>query len=118
MTSRPENQLLSAVSGLFSAPMIPALTDQLARWRETKPLDGVRVLDATPLFFNTCLKYAALLAAGADLTVAYSDRLPYSEQALALLKNAGIPTLFNAFENAPAEIFDVVVDCGALHKEM
>lgn len=118
MTSRPEDQLLSAVSGLFSARMIPALTDQLVRWRKTKPLDGVRVLDATPLFFNTCLKYAALLAAGADLTVAYSDRLPYSEQALALLKKSGIPTLFNAFENAPKEIFDVVVDCGALHKEM
>ncbi len=118
MKSRPGNLLLSAVSGLFPARSIPALTDQIARWQETRPLDGVRVLDATPLFFNTCVKYAALLAAGAELTVAYSDRLPYSTQALALLENTGIPTVFNAFDDPHAEMFDVVLDCGALHREM
>lgn len=115
MRSRPEEPLLSALSGLFSARMIPVLTDQLERWRESRPLAGVRVLDATPLFLNTCVKHAVLLAGGADLTVAYSDRLPFSSDALELLKTAGVPVLFNAFETEN-ETYDVVLDCGALHR--
>lgn len=117
MIVRPEESLLTALSGLFSACSILVLTDQIARWRESRPLAGVRVLDATPLFFNTCVKHAALLAAGAELTVAYSDQLPFSNDALALLKTAGVPLLFNAFEEEN-ETFDVILDCGALHKNM
>ena len=117
MKRRPENQVLTALSGRFSVQTIPALTEQITRWRETRPLEGVRILDATPLFFNTCCKHAALLAAGADLVVAYSDRLPYSADALTLLNENGVPTLFNAFESGDRS-FDVILDCGALHKDM
>lgn len=117
MNVRPEDRLLSALSGLFSCQSIPVLTDQITRWRESRPLAGVRILDATPLFFNTCVKHAALLAAGADLTVAYTDQLPFSTDALTLLKECGVPTLFNAFQ-AENETFDVLLDCGAIHKDL
>ena len=42
----------------------PALAVQAQRWRETRPLAGLRVLCGTPLFLNTLAQYAALLAGG------------------------------------------------------
>ena len=39
----------------------PALGFQLAEWRDSRPLAGVRILDGTPLFANTLLKFVPLL---------------------------------------------------------
>ena len=55
----------------------PALDQQFIIWNRTKPLAGVRILDGTPVFTNTLLKYINLLAAGAELTVGYSENIPY-----------------------------------------
>ena len=47
----------------------PALAAQAERWRESRPLEGLRILCGTPLFLNTLAQFAALLEGGADLTV-------------------------------------------------
>lgn len=91
-----------------------ALIEQWELWAKTKPLQGKRILDGTPLFFNTFGKYIALLLAGAELTVAYSDELPYDPQALNMLNELGIPTLYY---NKPGDCqteFDAILDCAGI----
>ena len=57
----------------------PALNYQFELWNQSQPLQGIRILDGTPVFANTLLKYMNLLAAGAELSVAYSDDIPYDK---------------------------------------
>ena len=89
-----------------------ALDAQWKQWAKTKPLQGKRILDGTPLFFNTFGKYIALLLAGAELTVAYSDDLPYDPEALAMLEKLKIPTIFNGHDCN--QQFDVILDCAGI----
>ena len=89
----------------------PALTVQYDAWREEQPLRGIRVLDCTPLFANTLLKYVPLLAAGAELTVAMHDEIPYDPEMLPLLEQWGIPHV----RNARSGEYDCVLDCGGVH---
>jgi len=110
-------RLFEALKDRFPASEIPALTAQFNRWREAKPLKNVRVLDATPLFFNTCVKHAVLLAGGADLTVTYCDQIPFDQKAADLLKEHEIPTVFNAYSRTDAD-YDVILDCGGIHREL
>jgi adenosylhomocysteinase len=83
----------------------PALIWQADLWRSTKPLDGVPVVDATPLFANTLAKYVPLLAAGADLTVHVSPLLPHDPYAVSLLQEVGIPV------TRTAPTCDIALDC-------
>ncbi len=83
----------------------PALIWQADLWRGTKPLDGVTVVDATPLFANTLAKYVPLLAAGADLTVHVSPLLPHDPYAVSLLQEVGIPV------TRTAPTCDIALDC-------
>lgn len=70
------------------------------------------MIDASPVFRNTCAKYAALLAAGADLTVAVSRVMPHDPEILLLLAAYGIPVIGAERTEGP---YDVVLDCaGAL----
>ncbi len=92
----------------------PALAAQWELWSRTKPLQGVKVLDGTPLFFNTFGKYTGLLLAGAELTVAYSPELPYDPEALALLASFGVPTVKSPGRESGT--YDVVLDCAGLYQ--
>ena len=87
--------LLAPVRGKYSEKEYPALQEQMNRWAEEKPLQGIRVLDGTPVFANTLLKYAALTAGGAELTVGYSDQIPYDPEIIRFLQESGIPCLKN-----------------------
>lgn len=93
----------------------PALERQYRRWRETRPLAGVRVLDATPLFRNTLAKHRALLAAGARLTVGTADEIPFSPEAATKLAEWGIARIHNGVS---PEKFDVILDCGGVHARL
>lgn len=53
----------------------PALLHQCESWAKTQPLNSLHILDTAPVFTNTCAKYAALLAAGASLTICVSTSL-------------------------------------------
>ena len=54
---------------------------------------GIRVLDGTPVFANTLLKYINLLAAGAELSVAYSHDIPYDKTIIDFLLHSHIINL-------------------------
>lgn len=103
---------------LDSARDYPALAAQAKRWRKERPFDGLRVLCGTPLFLNTLAQYAALLEAGADITVVYSDELGYDPAIPDFLAGIGIRTCHGAEEAASDGPFDAVLDCGALNRDI
>ena len=55
--------LASRVAQAYASNEYPVLLNQYEVWANTRPLAGLRVLDATPVFENTLAKHAALLAA-------------------------------------------------------
>ena len=102
--------ITSHLSRCYSPEDYPALSAQLREWRETRPLSGISVLDATPVFTNTLAKYLPLLAAGAALTVGVGGITPCDPRVLKLLYGWGVPIA------APADggTFDVVMDCAGV----
>ena len=67
---------LDALNALWTVSMTARIIRRRRCRRKTgrrRPLSGFSVLDATPVFRNTLLKYRALLAAGAELSVGVSD---------------------------------------------
>lgn len=90
----------------------PALAEQRREWSVTKPFKGVRVLDNTPVFRNTLLKYEALLAGGAELYVGKTSLVPGNADVLAELEKAGIPFVTESdIAEKRCPDFDVVLDC-------
>lgn len=96
----------------YAESEMPALSAQFRRWSVMRPLAGLRVLDATPLFFNTTAKHAVLLAGGADLAVAFGS-LPWDRSAAEYLDSLGIPL----HSEPPKQEFDIVLDCAASCRE-
>ena len=96
----------------------PALFSQAARWRETRPLEGIRVLCGTPLFLNTTAQIAALLAGGAEVDVVYSDELGYDPAMPDFLAGIGLKLCHGAEEAAECGPFDAILDCSALNRNI
>ena len=90
----------------------PVLSYQYAQWRSSRPLEGLRILDATPVFENTLAKHAALTAAGALLSVGIDDVMPRNDGTVACLKSLGVPVLEPGDITDP-KAFDLVLDCAA-----
>lgn len=86
----------------------PTLLSQIESWGKSKPLRGISILDASPVFLNTFAKYAALIEAGAHLSIGISKALPASPEALELAKRLAIPTVQ---ESNSTDGFDLVLDC-------
>jgi adenosylhomocysteinase len=96
----------------------PALAAQAERWREDRPLDGIRVLCGTPLFLNTLAQFAALIEGGVDLAAVYSDKLGFDPAIPGFLAGIGIAAYRGAEEAAASGPFDAVLDCGALNRDV
>ena len=92
----------------------PALRQQTTEWSESKPLAGIRILDNTPLFTNTLLKYIPLLSGGAELTLAISERTPYDSSLIPVMRSLGIRVI----ENCNQGDFDCILDCGGSHAHL
>ena len=91
----------------------PALYDQINSWNKLRPLENISVLDSTPVFFNTGLKYLALLSAGAKLTVSTPEALPKDENAVSFFRECGIDIIT---DNSATYQFDCICDCAGMHK--
>ena len=91
----------------------PALAYQFRKWNEEKPLSGKKLLDGTPVFTNTLLKYASLIAAGAELSVGYSSNIPYDPEIISFLTKIGIPCI----NRCEAGEFDVIMDCNGVYRD-
>ena len=93
----------------------PALTAQHNAWGQARPLAGLTVLDATPLFRNTLVKHLALQAAGAEVWVGYGRAMPFDPIAAEMA-----PVLRLKIPDAArlAQGFDVVLDCAAAFSDI
>ncbi len=96
----------------YSADEYPALRYQMELWRESKPLGGLRLLDASPIFFNTLPKYLALIEGGAELSAGIADPALCDPKAVEFIVAAGIP-VFGKDEKIPG--FDIILDCAAAY---
>lgn len=88
----------------------PALTKQRAAWARERPLAGLAILDATPLFRNTLVKHLALRDAGAEVWVGCGRAMPFDPEAVRMARALGlrIPDATRL-----AQGFDLVLDCAA-----
>lgn len=114
MKEKAIQSIYDHISRRYDVAEWPALRRQMDDWRDRKPLDGIRLLDGTPLFTNTLVKFLPLLAGGAELTVAVSDAIPYDAALLPLLESWGMPVV----KNATAGDYDCILDCGGVHARL
>lgn len=107
---RLTTHILDSLSQSYREEEFPALLHQVKTWGESKPLLGLSILDASPIFFNTFAKYAALIEAGASLRIGMSSALPSSPQAIDFAKSLGIPLIH---PDETRDGFDIILDCAA-----
>ena len=99
--------------GRFYSPQdYSALNAQRERWSMTHPFAGAKILDGTPIFRNTLVKYAVLLAGGADLTISAGKNIPCAPNIVKLAPEFGIRV---ADDVILKEKFDAVADCAGRH---
>ncbi len=98
------------VEGRYSVKDYPTLQDQFERWSAHKPLAGLQVVDATPLFTNTLLKYRSLIAAGAELIIGQSPFISADPRVLNFCTNDLGLSVVNSTSIGRA---DVILDCAA-----
>ncbi len=86
----------------------PATSYQAELWSTGRPLEGLTILDATPVYRNTLAKYRALLMAGAELIVGISDVMANDPAIVDKLKELEIPVV--RADQAPCAV-DIILDC-------
>ncbi|MBE6380847.1 MAG: hypothetical protein E7047_07950 [Lentisphaerae bacterium] len=99
----------------YSLKEYPALEHQFKVWSAQRPLEGKKILDGTPVFANTLIKYKNLLAAGADLTVGYCDSIPFDPAIIEFLQQIGIKTVY---QSTQVDFYDVIADCNAAYRNL
>lgn len=109
----PDSTLARVVTSRYSPDEYPALAHQIGAWQATRPLAGLTVLDATPVFANTLVKYLALQVAGADVTVSAHRAIPGDPAVIAALADYGIAVADE--EVLRTGTFDIVSDCAGTH---
>ena len=112
----PDTALARVVADTYSPDEYPALAHQITTWSNSRPLAGLRVLDATPVFTNTLVKYLALQAAGAEVTVSAHRAIPGDPAVIAALPGYGIPVADEATLRTTQ--FDIVSDCAGTHSDV
>lgn len=109
--------LAARVAQTYASNEYPVLLHQYGTWKSTRPLAGLRILDATPVFENTLAKHAVLLAAGAELTVGIDDVMPRNNEVVRYLRDTGVPVM-EPRDIESLEAFDLVLDCAAAFAEL
>lgn len=91
----------------------PTLQWQAEEWSKNKPLEGLRVLDGTPVFRNTLGKMMALLAAGAEVWVPVRSGMPFDATTMRQLEDFGIRRAPRSMDD-----FDILLDCSGQFREL
>ncbi len=102
-------KLRSYLSSFYDDDEWPALLKQVAEWCEIRPLEGLRILDTTPIYRNTLTKYTSLLAAGAHVWVPQTPKMPFDKNICGILPNFGI-----GFAQKGDDHFDIILDCAGM----
>ena len=103
--------LEAILEGAYRREEYPATSYQADLWSTGRPLEGLVILDATPVYRNTLAKYRALLTAGAELVVGIGDVMPCDEEIVAKLRELEIPVV--RAEDPRLEV-DLILDCAGM----
>jgi adenosylhomocysteinase len=101
------------LSSYYTPEEWPTLLWQAEEWSQSRPLEGLRVLDGTPLYRNTLGKFMALLAAGAEVWVPERPGMPYDAAIMQMLPEFGIRKAPRSMDD-----FDMVLDCSGQFCEL
>ena len=104
------NAVKEYISQFYSPSEYINLEQQITKFGKNKELSFYSVLDATPVFRNTLVKYLPLLKAKMDLTIGYGNGIPYDEKIIEFLNSVGIKTVLNG-ERIYRKKFDFILDC-------
>ena len=97
----------------YTAADYPVIRAQAADFARRRPFAGVRILEATPLFFNTSAKILPLMAGGAEITLSLIPGVPRDERFIQWISSNGIATTCT-----PDDSFDLISDCIGLHSKL
>ena len=115
LTTSQEEKIERYLREYYEDREFPALRYQYEVWRQSRPLEGMRVLEATPIFRNTLAKYLALSLAGAEVMVSVSPEIMSDASIVASLPDWGIGvTRSPELEGC----FDVILDCAGGHSAL
>ena len=89
----------------------PVCLSQAKAWGASRPLEGMTILDATPIYRNTLVKHKALLDSGAKLIVGRTSLIQGDDKIVKLLKDNEIK-IVDSKEQQTDEI-DFILDCAA-----
>lgn len=104
------------LAGRYEVREYPSLKAQEARFRMANQFDGKVILDCTPVFWNTLLKYVPLIAGGAKLVVSVSQKVPYDSEVVDFIESIGIQVLWES--SSAQDQFDVILDCDGSRAEL
>ena len=102
--------LRALVEQSYQPDEYPVAYEQAHIWRLTRPLAGLTILDATPVFRNTLTKYIALIEAGAHILIGISEVMPRDEKIVDYLRKHGFDVVTPQTLSHPV---DIVLDCAA-----
>ena len=111
----PLKELSQKITAVYNENEYPTLSYQCKKWETSRPLKGLTVLDATPVYRNTLTKYIPLIMAGAELSVGISDMMPHDPQITEFLRSIGIPVIHA--KEARELIFDLILDSAGAFAE-
>lgn len=107
------HKALLKVFNQYPQTAAPFMHQQLAEWKKSRPLEGLKVLHHVPVVTNTLLKIACIFAAGAEITVTNPSTFCQADpEAIDCLNQANIPYIENP-ETLSGKQFDLYFDCGA-----
>ena len=101
------------LSAYYTPAEWPTLLWQAEAWAQFRPLEGLRVLDGTPLYRNTLGKFMALIAAGAEVWVPARPGMPYDTAIMQMLPEFGIHRAPRGMDD-----FDIILDCSGQFCEL
>ena len=103
--SHHEQQILRYLDNFYTPDEWPTLRFQVEEWANSRPLEGLKILDATPVYRNTLAKFAALIAAGAEVYIPARTNMPRNAEIVDILPEFGIKTA------GKEDNFDIILDC-------
>jgi len=102
------NDLKTRIRNAYADNEYPVGHFQAESWAQSRPLSGLRILDATPIFQNTISKYISLIEAGAELYIGLSHVMPKDDEVVCWLKKEGLPVVT---PNDATDNLDLILDC-------
>ena len=106
-------KLLQYLESHYAPQDYPVIRAQYNDFQGRRPFAGLRILEATPLFFNTIAKFLPLVAGGAEVTLSHIGGVPYDPAFIGWAEARGIRIATNKEEG-----FDLVSDCIGLHSDL